>query len=262
MSGIRSLTSSVRMSVSASATWFCTMRMSGFSASKSAIIWLKSSSASPLNWKKFSVVTPSEEPLVQPPSPIASPAVASTATARAVVRFLLVIVRLLARRCCRWCWVFSRPRSVRRPWPAGGTARAGVGRPPRVRGRSGSCRGAPRRAGTVRDRRRRRPSGSTRTAVPAVGVESRHPDAPGGVGDGCLGLRDREDGGCRIRRDHAAHIDPRVRAVDVHDAAGRDQRPQSLRERDPRHDLLRASHRRPRSDPIRCRSGRTGRRLR
>ena len=76
------------MIVSASATWFWTTLMSGFSASKSAMIWLKSSSASPLNWKKFSVVTPDSAFDAQPPSATIRAAVASAASPR--VRVLVL----------------------------------------------------------------------------------------------------------------------------------------------------------------------------
>ena len=65
-SGVRSFTSSVRIAVSESAIWFCTTLMSGFSASKSAMIFAKSSIASPLYWKKLRVVTPSSASVLQP----------------------------------------------------------------------------------------------------------------------------------------------------------------------------------------------------
>ena len=84
-SGVRRLTSSVRMDVSASGCWFWTTLMSGFSASNSAMICSKSASASPLNWKKFSVVWPGDVDAGEH-AVSATPARVSAATAPIVAR--------------------------------------------------------------------------------------------------------------------------------------------------------------------------------
>src|SRR5688500_15139879 len=117
-SGALSLTRSVRMIVSASATWFWTTLMSGFSASKSAMIWLKSSSASPLNWKKFKVVTPDSAFDAQP-----ADATIRDAAATAAIPRVRDLVRDDIGASLRYCGVFRALRRALRRWTAAGAER-------------------------------------------------------------------------------------------------------------------------------------------